>query len=226
MKKIFNSLLLVILFPFSLFKNKKRKTGKQKDNFLSGLILGALLSLLINMMSIKIQGAIDRQRVLESIENEIRTNQLIADLNINLAMRQRNQNANQYIRPQEFTKDVWQQSIEPLLFISTLPNNIQASINTFYSLLIPHSNNMNKMLADEYTQEMIGCFDYGKILSPAEQKLCNDKYHLYLINVAQYISADVANESTEILKLFHPTKDRLNNPLLRLFMGTEGIQTM
>src|SRR3989344_2005711 len=73
MKKVFSSLLLVFTLPPSIFKKTKI------DNFLGGLILGAIFALIVNIVTVQVQEIIKKQRVYEAIENEVLNNLLTAN---------------------------------------------------------------------------------------------------------------------------------------------------
>ncbi len=73
MKKVFSSLILAVTFPVKLLKKTK------VDNFVGGLIFGAIFSLVVNIVTVQIQETIQKQRILEAVENEILTNTLTAN---------------------------------------------------------------------------------------------------------------------------------------------------
>lgn len=110
MKKVFSSLFLVFLLPYRAFKFPIKILKKSKiDNFLGGLIVGALFSLLVNILTIQIQELMQKQRILEAVETEIVTNMLQAKSDIENAIQQSKENAhaNPYITRRKFSRNLW-----------------------------------------------------------------------------------------------------------------------
>jgi uncharacterized membrane protein YgaE (UPF0421/DUF939 family) len=70
MKKIIPNTLGTILIPIRLLKKISR------NNFINGLIVGAICSLIVNIITVQVQEELQKQRILEAIENEIMTNML------------------------------------------------------------------------------------------------------------------------------------------------------
>ncbi len=64
MKKVFSNVFLVFVYPLSFLRKMK------VNNFLGGLILGAVISLIVNVATVQIQEKINKQRILEAVENE------------------------------------------------------------------------------------------------------------------------------------------------------------
>lgn len=64
-KKVWSNIVLLFSFPVKLLKKSKF------DNFVGGLIFGALFSLVVNVATVKIQEDINKQRALEAIEREM-----------------------------------------------------------------------------------------------------------------------------------------------------------
>jgi hypothetical protein len=58
----------IFLIPFIVFKILKKT---KIDNFVAGVVFGALISLLINIVTVKIQDTVSRQRALEAVEREL-----------------------------------------------------------------------------------------------------------------------------------------------------------
>lgn len=222
MKKTFSTLLLICILPFRQFKKIF------KDNFLSGLILGAIFSLLVNIVSMQLQGMIEKQRILEAIENEINTNNLQASGFVTTALTQREKKikANSMMLARKFSRDVWEQSSEPLQYVAQLDQKNQILINTYYSIVLPDSNHMIERMNSEYDLRMKDCFDYSNIRTTNEQLECDNQYYFYLDSIALYPGNHVHKSGTELLKTFHPTKDRLNSQLLKFLMGSESMRIL
>lgn len=222
MKKVFSSLLLIFILPLRQFKKIF------KDNFLSGLILGAIFSLVVNVISMQVQGKVEKQRILEAIENEIYQNNVLANDNVTQAINQRKNkiNASSYTIARKFSRDIWEQSVEPLEYVAQLKSNMQIEINAYYNIAIPASNQLIETLNSEYIGNMKNCFDDYIKKTEEEQNLCNDKQYFYLDSVALYPSRLVYDQAIKILEIFHPTQDRLNSPILRFLMGSESMRVL
>lgn len=65
MKKVWTSITLLFSYPFLVLKNTKI------DNFVGGLIVGAIFSLIVNIATVKVQEDINKQRALEALEREM-----------------------------------------------------------------------------------------------------------------------------------------------------------
>ncbi len=222
MKRIFSSLILIFVLPFIKFKSIF------KDNFFSGLIIGAVFSLLVNIVSMQIQGLVEKQRVLEAIENEIVNNYLQANGDISTALYQQKQNegANPFIINRKFSRNFWEQSSEPIQYVAQLDSETQIFISTYYNFLIPYSNAMIDISNDMYKSNMKDCFNYTKLISKQEQLNCDNSYYSYLNSNAKNISSLVSKKSEDLLKIFHPTQNRLNNPFLRFLMGSNSMRIL
>lgn len=219
MKKVFSSLLLIFLIPLKQIKKIK------KNNFLLGLIFGAIFSLLVNLITSQIQTKIDKQRILEGLEVEIATNNLLAFNQVTSALKSTDDklDANPYMIAHEFSNDFWVQSAEPKKYVSQLDPKVQGEINAYYSITIPYANQLIETLNQEYVDSMKNCFDFETVRPKEEQDACNHKYYVYLQNIALYPGKNIHKDGTKLLKNFHPTKDRMNNYWLKLLMGTSAM---
>lgn len=223
MKRIFSSVFLIFVYPTKFLKKIKI------NNFLGGLILGAIVTLIVNIATVQIQEGIKKQRILEAVENEILSNLLLASGTIKLNDEWvADKNNTNYLHYQKrYSSDLWEQSTEPLEYVSQLPRRLQNAINSYYTLTIPTSNELiNKI--DDFTRDKMGnCvlkIDLN-LISSSERNECRNIYEFILIydkTPAKWIS----NASFDLLKIFHPTQDRLNNFFLRLIMGNEAIRPL
>lgn len=222
MKRAFSLLILLFVVPF-----KKIKT-LFKDNFLSGLIIGAIFSLLVNLISMQVQGLVDKQRVLEAIENEIISNSIHANGLASTALTQRKnkEKANIFLLPQKFSRDLWEQSIEPIQYVAQLNSKQQILINSYYTFTVPFNNQMIDLSNKQFIDSNKECFDFNKILSKVAQQECNENYYSFLDNIALYPGKMTGQAGFEVLDDFHPTQDRLKSPLLRFLMGSESMKVL
>ena len=123
MKKVFSSLLLVFSIPLSLLKKTKW------DNFVGGLIFGAVFSLVVNVATVQVQQTIDKQRTLEALEAEI----LFHGLTANNVMKENSQQVADRKRPNYFRvasyypDDVWKNS-DVVNYIMEIDPKVQAML--------------------------------------------------------------------------------------------------
>lgn len=222
MKRVFSSLLLIFVLPFKQFKKIF------KDNFLSGLILGAIFSLVVNIISMQAQGKVEKQRILEAIENEVASNMIQASNVIkgNLKEIKDNKGVNFFHNYQKYSRDLWEQSSEPIQYVAQLKPLIQSEISVYYTIVIPMNNEMQvklNQLADIQYMNCASDFDNLK-LSKEIHKQCDDNYYNLLRMEATGGAKYIFDTSNELLNKFHPTQDRLNSPVLRFLMGSESMR--
>lgn len=221
MKKVFSNVLLIFIYPLRFLKKTRI------DNFFGGLLLGALVSLLINVATVQIQEVIKKQRILEAIENEILNNLLNANniLKFN----------NQYLRdktepiylysPKKYSKDLWEQSTEPLQYISQLDREIQTKVSTYYSFIIPAANVNVEKINNSAENELFDCYLKIEGLTATEKDQC-DSLYTKLIFTETFPADWISEHSYELLQVFQPTRYRQNNVFLRLIMGNETMRPL
>lgn len=199
-----------------------------KDNFYSGLILGAIFSLVVNIASMQIQATIEKQRVLEAIEYEIVSHSVISSTNLNAAINERKNktSANRLTTNSIYSTNVWNQSIEPHLYVAQLDPAVQVQVNGYYTFLVPRWNDVIMISNRIYERDMTECFNYKIVLSNKEQIECNENYYNYLEDNALYPGKAIHDSAIKVLSVFHPTQDRLNNPWLRFVMGSNSLNIL
>lgn len=220
MKKIINSLLLVLIWPFKFLKKSKF------DNFVGGLIFGAIFSLVVNIVTVQIQEEINKQRALEALENEIMINVLQAN-----EIKKTNDEASKKHTPINFfyysptySIDFWTQSSEPLRYTAQLEQDVQGRIMVLYSSIFKNANGYVNRTNNLIEQELPGCFT-----DDFEYKQ-NDSHCVKLeatIRTSENLAADIVSQyGNEVLGYFHPTQDRLKSWFLRLLMGTKSTRIL
>lgn len=222
MKRIFSSVFLIFVYPVRFFKKIKI------NNFLGGLILGAIISLIVNIATVQIQGKLDRQRILEALENEILTNTLDAKNIVTAYSNFLNvyQKPNYFYVTHQFTRDLWQQSSEPLQYVAQLNKSIQSSVVGYYTITIPQTNSMLEKIEELKRDKLANCFDLdGKGLGVSEELNCQSWQRL-VKKLENDSAIQIGNAGFDLLKKFHPTEDRLNNILLRLIMGSDSVRIL
>lgn len=218
MKRIFNGLILLFVYPIKMIKRSKI------DNFVGGLLIGAIFSLVVNVITNQLQEIVQKQRILEAIENEIASNMVNADVRIETNKKHENELVDYLNVSIGYSSDIWTQSTEPLQYVAQLEPEIQSQINIYYGLNVKVANswvNEANKLHDKY-QEV--CFD--EILTRQnnfDRCLALSK----MIRGTENIAAEaMVGGGLKLNKIFHPTKDRLNNHLLKFFMGDKSMKVL
>lgn len=217
MKKVFSSIILAVTFPVKLLKKTRI------DNFVGGLVFGAIFSLVVNIFTVQIQETIQKQRVLEAIENEIVSNLIRA--NSVYGAREKDiaemTHINLYYSPTRYSTDVWKQSFDAIGYISQLDPKIQTEIHLYYSLSVPSANYSSEK-SDEFVKSALNlCFTENLEYKPKDETRCTTQT-LFAYSSDKFGAESISNASFNVLQIFHPTKDRLNNWFLKLLMGDKS----
>lgn len=218
MKRIMNSLLLLFLFPIKILKKTRI------DNFVGGLIFGALFSLVVNIFTVQIQETLNKQLYLEAVEHEI-VNHYLQSLNyINkVADILKNNGKPNYFSDTVpvYTTTTWENA-DTVRYIVALDPKIQGSIMSYYSTTVPGVTSI--LIRDETltTKELEKCYFDFESLTKDLQDECMYTYYSYLKR--QIDAVDHASQiAFNVLGEFHPTQDRLSSPLLRMLIGKEAV---
>ncbi|OGC68605.1 hypothetical protein A2415_01175 [candidate division WWE3 bacterium RIFOXYC1_FULL_39_7] len=220
MKRAFSSLGLMFLFPLQLVKKLS------KDNFVSGLIFGAIFSLVVNLITVQVQEEISKQRTLEAIENEINLNFLQAKnvKETNDKALEKHDPLNYYHRSVEYSSDLWSQSSDPIRYVAQLDSNTQSLILLYYSIIVKNSNNIVRRVNDVFNQQYVNCFTVN-LEFKSSNKDCITIGDT--IRGGENVVAELMRENSQlVLENFHPTKDRLNSWFLRLMMGDKSVRVL
>jgi hypothetical protein len=223
MKRIFSGFLGVFFLPVKLVRRIKI------SGFIAGTIFGAVFSLIVNIVTVQVQEYIQKQRILEAIENEIVTNMLQASdiLTYNIDIQQNNKGINNFHTFKKYYRDLWEQSTEPLQYIAQLEQDPQIKLNTYYAVTIPYENLLQDKLNKMSDKLFDDCFDkYGKNVIKDNSDECNKEYYLLLELESRSTVKAIYDESIAVLKIFHPTTDRLKSPILRFLMGTKSMRIL
>lgn len=221
MKKVFSSLILLLSFPARILKKTRL------DNFFGGLIIGAIFSLLVNVVTVQVQEIIKKQRVYESIENEILNNLVTANNIIKLNSEDlNNKKEPSYLyTPRKYSRDIWEQSSDALQFISQLDRETQNKISLYYIFTIPSSNAVVEKIEYITRDKLADCFLKSGNLAEVEKSQCVSTYEI-LLSFEKLPAEWTSEASYELLQNFHPTKDRLNSFFLRLILGSESTRPL
>ena len=191
------------------------------DSFVGGLIFGAIFSLIVNIITIQIQELVQKQRVLEAVENEIAFNARLASRIIEKNTKKIQENTQPSFfdtRPQYVTK-VWGTS-EALKYIVQLSASVQADLGSYYDILLPGHNSILEKYEELSRKYLADCF--GATLTLKAQTECLE-WNKIILSGEMETAKKVGEESVNILHSFHPTRDRLNNWLLRMILGNTAI---
>lgn len=220
-KKIFSNLLLLFTFPIKLVKKSRI------DNFVGGLLVGAIFSLVVNVITNQFQEMIQRQRILEAIENEMASNVVNADtlIEINKKEDEEKKLVNYFKISRDYSSDIWTQSSEPLQYVAQLDPEIQSAVNVYYDFSIGVANGWVNMANKQIGKYQDICFDEN--IEPVQSNLDRCLAQSKIIRDIENLAAEaMVDDGIELLQSFHPTKDRLNNRLLKLFMGDKSMKIL
>lgn len=221
--QVFSNLILTLLLPIRLMKKFP------KNSFVSGLIFGAIFSLVVNVITVQLQETIQKQRILEAVENEILNNVMQANSKIKFYndFLEKDYKPNFYYSVSKYGRDLWEQSSEPLQYLVQLDRDVQIPIQLFYTITIPGNNQMLDRIEDLRKDKLINCFGFDENirLTPAEEKSCIS-WNAITINQEFESAKNISNQGFEVLNKFHPTADRLRNPFLRFIIGNKSTRVL
>ena len=217
MNKVNQNIKQIFSYPLLLLKKFT------KDTFVNGLIFGAIFSLLVNIITIQIQESIQKQRIYEALENEILTNSIMAAAIMNENDQAiKDGVAPDYYHPSAiYNNDVWS-SQEALKYIVQLNSDLQAEIFSYYNPYLIQVNEISQKDILLTNDALKSCYVEYESLNNFKKSACQRAYYNFLENESE-IASGVYDWSGELLKKFHPTKDRLKSPILRLIMGKKAI---
>lgn len=221
MKKIINSAALVVLYPLKFFRKIKLNT------FLGGLLIGAMFSLIVNLITAQVQEIVTKQHILEAVENEILSNTLMANniVDSNKADLDSGKKYNPFRFIRKYSRDLWEQSSEPLQYISQLDQERQIAVIGYYTITIPLYNGALDNLEKFTYSQLANCMPLEGNLKADESEHCK-LWNQVLLESEKSTALSVAGDGFKVLKVFHPTKDRLNNWFLKLIMGNKSTRVL
>ena len=220
MKKIFSQIFLIFQLPIKFFRKSKF------DNFIGGLMFGAVFSLVVNIITVQIQEELNKQRALEALENEIMINVLQANniIKTNDEATMNKTPINYFYYSPPYSIDFWTQSSEPLRYTAQLDQDIQGRIMLLYSSIFKNANGSVNRANNLIERELPNCFT-DDIVYKQNDFNCQ-KLEINIRTSENYAASLVSKVGKEVLSYFHPTQDRLNNWFLRLLMGTKSTRVL
>jgi hypothetical protein len=221
MKKITSSFVIFIAAPIKFIKKIKL------DNFLGGLILGAVFSLIVNVVTVKITDEIQKQRVLEAVENEIVNNELRAQEIITRDQGDITNNStyNALIPIERYSRDIWQYSPVSLQFIAQLDPSLQSAIIGYYTISVPWDNSELENTDRLTSGQLSSCMLSETVKNPGDSVHCR-AWNNVLLQGEMSAAQDMQKRSYDLLMIFHPTRDRLHNWFLKLIMGDKATKIL
>ncbi len=212
----------IIATPFLLIRGVFRKT--RWDNFMGGLIFGAIFSLAVNIITVQVQESINQQLYLEALENEIGIHLLhsVQNTDKNKRIIDNSTPPNFYEQPFIYQTRVWNNS-DGLRYLVKLNPEVQLAISAYYEYIVQPANGIsirNYELMDEKSKN---CYWDFEILANNVKDQCVADYRSYL-NVVNLGNLQIGEQSGDLLKIFHPTQDRLNDPIMRLLIGNKSVK--
>lgn len=219
-------LLSIKKFP-KVFKKFLNIFKKIEANFLTGILIGAIFSLLVNLITNQIGEAITRQKSLEALEIEINDHHLTNNAMVNFYETGDYKKGTLHVyQEHRYGDNIWR-SLASTTFFYSLPPKTQALLLTYYSTIIGGVNstllNNDQVVRNYQTSYMVCVFEGGT---------CNKENDIYN-KVSDYYSQQQSSWGLftdkydfDISKEFHPTRDRLNNPILSFLMGKEALKSL
>lgn len=216
-----STLRKTIYYPSLILKNVLYKF--KPGGFIKGTVFGALFALAVNIVTMQTQEMINQQLYLESLELEI-AGHFVDSYNISNEFQDLKVDEsipNYYFYPSIYESRVWN-SGEGLRYIVKLPPEIQALLMSYYDHTVFGHNKRKQMDYDLMREKiLVNCFfeDYYK-LSSEDQENCRHGYYEYMRRETLE-AGKLLDDSGNLLNYFQPTKQRLNNPVLKFLLGNK-----
>jgi len=208
------------------------------DNFIGGLVVGAIFSLVINLLTVQVQETILRQRSLESLEWEISSHNSLAlraveQYNTYFQDLDTTGNTEQFRYKSIFVgmrldTRIWD-SAEIGKYLFQIKPEAAANLSAYYAITVDTANSLLEEFDVEYTRL------YNEKCSELQDEMSDG----YVIDIAfcihlnqsalDYYSEvleDLSDSAVDVLAIFHPTQDRLDSFWLKLLLGNESVKNL
>jgi hypothetical protein len=197
------------------------------DNFVGGLVFGAIFSLIVNIATVQIQELVNKQQILEALENEIVSNTLIATSIMERDSKWISDKTeyNPFNSLQYYSDNLWTQSSEPLQYVAQLDQHIQIAVIGYYTIAIPGFNHINDSIVNFVYPHLLYCNNIDLKNGRATKEEC-DLWNRVLLDSEMGNATSVSQKGFDLLKTFHPTQDRLSNWFLKLLMGDKSTRIL
>jgi hypothetical protein len=219
----------IFLIPFIVFKILKKT---KIDNFVAGVVFGALISLLINIVTVKIQDTVSRQRALEAVERELTYHILDVNaiLNQEKLVRQATGSADiniDGVMAKRFSTKVWDNT-EIYSYLLEIDPEAASQVEIHYETIVKGLNRLLEENENYYQELYKPCRPFYSYLSGKTQE--TTEYCLYIqsksIESQSTIAYKVLASMDQVKKFYHPTKDRLNNFWMSLLLGNRSVKIL
>ena len=226
MRKIFSNIILVFTFPIKLLRKTKI------DNFVGGLIFGALFSLMVNITTVKVQEDLSKQRTLEALEREIVEHYLTANQFVRAEIDAYKKTDEEYlvldnVLSSRYETRMWE-SGNVAAYLFEIDPAVAGKIQAYYGIIIKTANRFINENEENFRRSYHVCTPSYEFLENGKReskKVCNKLLRIALTTQTIYTD-NVYSSVEEIRKDFHPTQDRLNNPWLRFLLGNKAYEVM
>lgn len=196
------------------------------DNFVGGIVFGALFTIFLNLINFQIQEVIQRQKIFESLENELVGHAITSKNVLDKVEEKRKTNSmpNYFDYTNYYSDNFWNNT-ESIKYIVQLDPELQGLLVTYYEIVVKQSNAAllkNEQLKDDFLKD---CYQGISKNLRLDIESCKEEYKTFLGN-EESTAINMGTNSLDILKKFHPTQDRLNNPFLRFMLGDKSVRVL
>lgn len=196
------------------------------DNFIAGLIFGAIFSLVVNVFTVQFQEKLNAQRYYEALEQELILQFQRAKNVLHIVEGYKEEvNPEAVSLPLVYDTNIWEEG-SAISYLQRLPYEEQAALNVYYSSIIDYANSSikeKKRLYEELYTEYWLCISKAIDDCSVLQAAYKAYFRVYLF--AHEGAAEMVHDGyLEVRKKgFHPTEDRMNSMLFRIMMGTKSM---
>lgn len=226
LKLVFSSPLLIIRF----FKKSKL------DDFVVGVFFGAIFSLIVNIITVRVQETIVKQRVLEALEKEITLHTVMANSVLEeekrLLTMDKSKLTNDYLTSdlvisKRFNARAWN-TTEANKYLLEIDPLAAAEIEGYYTGIIEPFNILLEKNQNDHNELHQACEPFYTLITGKESKdpqFCN-AIIINTINLQASIVKDIYKYTNTVKEKFHPTNDRLNSFWLKILLGDQSIEIL
>ncbi len=208
-----------------------RKT--RLDNFVGGLIFGAIFSLVVNIATVRIQEVINKQRVYEALEREIIFHLIDANgmYSANKALDGKFNSDYVYvdnIMTKRLSTRIWD-SAEASRYLFELDQEASSKVEVYYGVTVDSTNRYLQKNYEDFMEAYKGCndiFDINLMEGTRKSKEYCNTLARQAAQLQVMTFGSIVNAADEAHKSFHPTKDRLSNYWLKLLLGNQALEVL
>ena len=204
------------------------------DNFIFGLVVGAVFSLVVNVITVQMQESVTRQRALEAVEREVAQHVIDSDYFYSQSewFKESAQKGDSLYYPEFFylrlKTNTWD-SGEAYKYIFELEPSTSDAISVYYETSVKVTNNSLDRIQSEFDETFnIYCRPSNILRDQSftvDEGFCNSLI-LETFSIYNSVYDDVWGSTQEVLDAFHPTKDRLDSLWLRTILGDKSTESL